>query len=72
MAKVKMVMSSFGSASAQDRFQRLVEQDQLQYDLLKETDPAVYELVSEYLNSSNPIQQAYQIIRIKLIKKTIY
>ncbi len=59
MAKVKMVMSSFGSASAQDRFQRLVEQDQLQYDLLKETDPAVYELVSEYLNSSNPIQQAY-------------
>lgn len=59
MAKVKLVMSSFGSASAQDRFQRLVEQDQLQYDLLKDTDPAVYELVSEYLKSSNPIQQAY-------------
>ena len=59
MAKVKMVMSSFGSASAQDRFQRLIEQDKLQYDLLKETDPAVHELVSEYLNSSNPIHQAY-------------
>ena len=59
MAKVKMVMSSFGSANAQDRFQRLIEQDQLQYDLLKKSDPAVYELVSEYLAGANPLQQAY-------------
>ena len=59
MAQVKLVMSAFGSTSAKDRFNRLIEQDQLQYDLLKESDPEVYDLVKNYLQSSNPLQEAY-------------
>lgn len=63
MAKVKLVMSSFGSYSAVERFERLVEQDQLQYRLLKESDPEVYKLVQSYLTNSNPINAAYTSIQ---------
>ena len=31
----------------------------MQYDLLKESDPEVYDLVKNYLQSSNPLQEAY-------------
>lgn len=63
MAKVKLVMSSFGSYSSVERFERLVEQDQLQYRLLKESDPEVYKLVQSYLTNSNPINAAYTSIQ---------
>lgn len=63
MAKVKLAMSSFGSYSAVERFERLVEQDQLQYRLLKESDPEVYKLVKSYLTNSNPINAAYTSIQ---------
>ena len=63
MAKVKLVMSSFGSYSSVERFERLVEQDQLQYRLLKESDPEVYKLVQSYLANSNPINAAYTSIQ---------
>ena len=63
MAKVKLAMSSFGSYSSVERFERLVEQDQLQYRLLKESDPEVYKLVQSYLTNSNPINAAYTSIQ---------
>ena len=47
MARVKFVMSSFGSATAQDRFNRLIEQDVLQYQLLEREDPDVYKFIHE-------------------------
>ena len=52
-------MSSFGSINAEDRFQRLIEQDHIQFDLLKDSDPAVYELILPILKNGNPIQEAY-------------
>jgi len=68
MVKVKLVMSSFGSGSAAQRFQRLVEQDRLQYRLLRDSDPEVYELVSSVVDKNNPIKDAYDSIQTSLEK----
>ena len=53
MAKVKLVMSAFGSGSPEDRFNKLIQQDQLQYDLLKVSDPEVHAIVTSRLNDSS-------------------
>ena len=60
MARVKFVMASFGSTNAEDRYQRLIEQDLIQYELLKNTDLEVYELVSKQLENYNPLKAAYE------------
>ena len=51
LAKVKLVMSSFGSFNAEERFQQLLDQDYIQFDLLKSSDPALYDLASKYLKN---------------------
>ena len=60
MARVKLVMASFGSTNAEDRYQRLIEQDLIQYELLKNSDLEVYELVSKQLENYNPFKAAYE------------
>ena len=60
MARVKLVMASFGSMNAKDSFQRLIEQDLIQYELLQDSDPEVYDLVSQKLESYGPIKTAYK------------
>ena len=60
MARVKLVMASFGSTNAEDRYQRLIEQDLIQYELLKNSDLEVYELVSKQLEKYNPLNAAYE------------
>ena len=60
MARVKFVMASFGSTNAEDRYQRLIEQDLIQYELLKNSDLEVYELVSKQLENYNPLKAAYE------------
>ena len=60
MARVKLVMASFGSTNAKDSFQRLIEQDLIQYELLQDSDPEVYDLVSQKLESYGPIKTAYK------------
>tara|TARA_B110000008_G_C16884420_1_gene530263 strand:- start:57 stop:773 length:717 start_codon:yes stop_codon:yes gene_type:complete len=60
MARVKLVMASFGSTNAEDRYQRLIEQDLIQYELLKNSDLEVYELVSKQLENYNPLNAVYE------------
>ena len=60
MARVKLVMASFGSTNAKDSFQRLIEQDLIQYELLQDSDPEVYDLVSQKLENYGPIKAAYE------------
>ena len=60
MARVKLVMASFGSKNAEDRYQRLIEQDLIQYELLKNSDLEVYELVSKQLENHNPLKAAFE------------
>ena len=61
MARIKLVMRSFGNSSnAKDRYQRLIEQDFIQYELLKDSDPEVYALVSELFENYNPIKASYE------------
>ena len=60
MARVKLVMASFGSTNVKDSFQRLIEQDLIQYELLQDSDPEVYDLVSQKLENYGPIKTAYK------------
>ena len=61
MARVKLVMRSFGSSkNAEDRFQRLIEQDFIQYELLQDSDPEVYALVKKLFKNYNPIKASYE------------
>ena len=61
MARVKLVMRSFGSSkNADDRFQRLIEQDFIQYELLQDSDPEVYALLKKLFKNYNPIKASYE------------
>ena len=55
MARVKLVMASFGSETAKERFDKLREQDLLQYRLLKEADPDVFQMVKFQLEKNGHI-----------------
>tara|TARA_B100000767_G_C19731951_1_gene522118 strand:+ start:419 stop:1066 length:648 start_codon:yes stop_codon:yes gene_type:complete len=55
MARVKLVMASFGSETAEERFDKLREQDLLQYRLLKEADPDVFQMVKLQLEKNGHI-----------------
>ncbi|MFL2718798.1 MAG: hypothetical protein ACJ0FQ_05415 [Gammaproteobacteria bacterium] len=68
MAKVKLVMASFGSSTPMDRFEKLQEQDRLQHKLLRDTDPEVARLVDDWLRkngrmSSSPPESDSDIVR---------
>ena len=58
MAKVKLVMASFGSTTPRDRFHKLIEQDRLQHKLLRETDPEVARIVDDELRKNGQITSA--------------
>jgi hypothetical protein len=55
MSRIKLVMASFGSTSPLERYNKLKEQDRIQYRLLKESDPEVYQLVSDDLKKHGHI-----------------
>ena len=58
MARVKLVMASFGSSTAQERYAKLIEQDRLQYSLLREADPEVFALVKLHLKKNGHLPVA--------------
>ena len=78
MARVKLVMASFGSETAKERFDKLREQDLLQYRLLKEADPDVFQMVKLQLEknghilvieSDTDIVEKFQILYEELTKQ---
>lgn len=80
MARVKLVMASFGSTTAQERFQKLREQDLLQYRLLKERDPEVFKMIKQQLEkyghvlaveSATDIVKKFEDLYVELTTKQI-
>ena len=78
MARVKLVMASFGSETAKERFDKLRKQDLLQYRLLKEADPDVFQMVKLQLEknghilvieSDTDIVKKFQILYEELTKQ---
>ena len=78
MARVKLVMASFGSETAKERFDKLRKQDLLQYRLLKEADPDVFQMVKLQLEknghilvieSDTDIVEKFQILYEELTKQ---
>ena len=69
MAKVKLVMASFGSTTSRDRFQKLKEQDRLQYKLLRDTDPEVARMVDDELRKNGQITYAVPESDSDIVKK---
>jgi len=58
MSKVKHVMASFGSSTPEDRFEKLLKQDQIQYKLLRLSDPEVAKLVDKHLRKHGQMASA--------------
>jgi len=57
MAQIKLVMAAFGSSSASERYQKLIEQDRLQLKLLEQSDPEVFKLATAQLHGKKlPIE----------------
>lgn len=80
MARVKLVMASFGSTTAGERFKKLREQDLLQYRLLKERDPEVFKMVKQQLEkyghvlaveSATDIVKKFEDLYLELTTKEI-
>ena len=58
MSRIKHVMASFGSTTPEDRFDKLVKQDQIQHRLLKLSDPEVAKMVDDHLRKHGQMASA--------------
>ena len=58
LAQLKNVFASFFSNSDKEKYEQLIRADQLQYELLKTTEPGVYSLIEREIDTALPAENA--------------
>jgi len=69
MSRIKHVMASFGSSSPKERFNKLLKQDQIQYRLLKLSDPEVAKMVDDHLRKYGQMASAAKDSDADIVEK---
>lgn len=54
LAQLKNVFASFFSNSDKEKYEQLIRADQLQYELLKTTEPGVYSFIEREIETASP------------------
>ena len=58
LAQLKNVFASFFSNSDKEKYEQLIRADQLQYELLKTTEPGVYSFIERDIETTSPGESA--------------